>query len=200
MQLGALTRLRLSFLALGVLVLGPLCWVLASVEARLDAQRRLRHEVVADRIFDELERELTSVLAKSAQQPRLLSGRAPPVESWPPFVVGYINRTNRGNQLFTRTPHDPSGAARLHLAVNGIVTKVGPLALPALSPDTLGLAAPKADAMPVPPSGTVSHIDSFSGPEPAPAARMKPGVASQLDVLKNLNRANEQRQQDLGYR
>lgn len=200
MQLSALTRLRLAFLALGVLVLAPLCLLLASIETRLDAQRRLRHEVVADRIFDELERELTSVLAQSSQQPHLLSGRAPPVESWPPFVVGYIKRTNGANQLFTRAADDASGAARLHLAVNGILTKVGPAALPAISPGGLGLGAPKADDLSLRTPSTTSPVSNFQGPASAPAPKMRAGQVSQSDVLKNLNRAHEQRQQDLGYR
>jgi hypothetical protein len=199
MQLRALTRLRLAFLALGVLVLGPLSWLLASVEARLDAQRRLRHEVVADRIFDELERELTSVLAQSSQQPHLLSGRAPPVGSWPPFVVGYIKRDSGGNQFFTRAAGDPSGVERLQLAVNGILTKVGPVA-PTTTRGVPSRAVPKANDAPQPDARVAQPISNFVGPASAPAAKMVPGQASQSDVLKNLNRAHEQRQQDFGYR
>jgi hypothetical protein len=176
MHPSALTRLRLAFLALGVLVLAPLTWLLSSVEARLDAQRRLRHEVVADRIFDELERELTSVLAQSSLQARVPRGQRPPVESWPPFVVGYIQRASTGNQLFTRNEGSAVDAARLRLAADGILRKVGPVAGSELAPS------------------------NATEPIPAPAPKMRPGLASQSDVLKNLNRAHEQRQQDFGYR
>lgn len=199
MHLSALTRLRLAFLALGVLVLAPLTWLLASVEARLDAQRRLRHEVVADRIFDELERELTSVLAQSAQQARLGSGQRPATESWPPFVVGYVKRTGDGNQLFTRSAGDPKDADRLRLAVLGMLAKVGPVSTPALGPGGLGLAAPKANSAPSSLPRTSPPLSYFEQPALAPA-KMRPGRASQSDVLKNLNRAHEQREQDIGYR
>jgi hypothetical protein len=188
-------------------VLVPLAWLLTTVEARLDAQRRLRHEVVADRIFDELERELTSVLAQSSQQARLAPGQRPAAESWPPFVVGYVQRTKDGNQLFTRSGSGASDADRLRLAADGIVAKVGPVVTPPLAPGGLGAAAPSAIAEPVPimraaPGSFMSapRPANFNGPGPASAAKIRPGQASQSDVLNKLNRAHEQRQQDVGYR
>ena len=56
MDNAALKRLRLGFVLLGVLLLAPLYFVLRTTEARLEAQRRLRHEIVAARIFDEMDR------------------------------------------------------------------------------------------------------------------------------------------------
>lgn len=207
MHLDALTRLRLAFLALGVVVLGPLAWLLSSVEARLDAQRRLRHEVVAERIFDELERELTSVLGQGSLQARLPLGQRPPVESWPPFVIGYIQRASNGNQLFTRNASGPSDVARLRLAVDGMLKKVGPVAAPALPAGALGQGARRVDGeLPAGATGSETASASPAGPaRPAaaravsPAPKLRADQPSQADVLKQLNRANEQRQGS-GYR
>ena len=69
MRLSALNRLRLAFCGIGALLLGPLGLLAHSVNERLEAQRRLRHEVVADRIFDELERELTAMLTQEFARP-----------------------------------------------------------------------------------------------------------------------------------
>ena len=90
MRLRPLTRLRLYFFALGAVLLAPLGFLLSAMDDRVQAQRRLRHEVVAERIFDELERELTLVLESEALRPSSAYEAATRIEAWAPFVVGYV--------------------------------------------------------------------------------------------------------------
>src|SRR4051794_27330780 len=65
----ALTRLRIAFVLLAAALLAPLALLARSMELRFEAQRRLRHEIVAERIFDEMERELTALLATESARP-----------------------------------------------------------------------------------------------------------------------------------
>jgi hypothetical protein len=194
MHISALTRLRLAFLALGVLVLVPLAWLLDSLEARLEAQRRLRHEVVAERIFDELERELTNVLGQRSLQAGLPPGQRPAMQSWPAFVIGYVQRGRNGIELVSR--NGAGDSERLRFAADGILKAVG--AAPPAPPivrDALGRTSPKRDA--ASPADVSGQVPLSTPASPlrgvAPAPKIKPGKASQIDVLRNLNRAHEQR-------
>lgn len=94
MRLEPLTRLRLAFAALGVVLLTPLGFLLHSVNERIEAERRLRHQVVAERIFDELERELTTFLETEAERAAFKYARAKPSDPWASSVVGYFTIEN----------------------------------------------------------------------------------------------------------
>jgi hypothetical protein len=106
----ALKRLRLGFVLLGALLLLPLGFVLRAAEARLEAQRRLRHEIVAERIFDEMEHELGSLLANEQRRPSsAYDAENTRVSSWSPFVVGYFAGGRGGTRLLAA---DQLGSAR----------------------------------------------------------------------------------------
>ena len=110
----ALTRLRLAFLLLGAALLVPLGLLLRSVDARLEAQRRLRHELVAERIFDEMEGELTALLAREDARPSAAyAATSTRVENWAPFVVGYFTRDARGVQIVAKPQLEAARVNRL---------------------------------------------------------------------------------------
>jgi colicin import membrane protein len=110
----ALTRLRIAFLLLGAALLVPLGWLLRSVDARLEAQRRLRHELVAERIFDEMEGELTALLAREDARPSAAyAATSTRVENWAPFVVGYFTRDARGVQIVAKPQLEAARVSRL---------------------------------------------------------------------------------------
>lgn len=114
----ALTRLRLAFVLLAAALLLPLALLARSMEARLEAQRRLRHEIVAERIFDEMERELTSLLEiESARPTEAYSAASTRVERWAPFVVGYYTRDAAGVHIVAQSQIDGTRAARLWRAL-----------------------------------------------------------------------------------
>ena len=60
-----MTRLRVTFLALALLLLLPLGLLVGRALVSLANERELRHQIVAERIFDEMERELTALGAES---------------------------------------------------------------------------------------------------------------------------------------
>jgi hypothetical protein len=112
-RLRPLTRLRLAFLALGALLLTPLGFLLGAIEGRVEAQRRLRHEVVAERIFDELERELTALLAAESARPSSAYDEPTRSETWAPFVLGYFKIGTAGLELLAQDQLESERAARL---------------------------------------------------------------------------------------
>jgi hypothetical protein len=101
-------------LLLGAALLVPLGWLLRSVDARLEAQRRLRHELVAERIFDEMEGELTALLAREDARPSAAyAATSTRVENWAPFVVGYFTRDARGVQIVAKPQLEAARVSRL---------------------------------------------------------------------------------------
>ncbi len=88
-----LSRLRLGFVALGLALLATVGFLLGSALSRLDAQRRLRHQMVADRVFDEVEQELGSVLQHEVERPpEAYDASDTDPSRWGPFVLGYYRR------------------------------------------------------------------------------------------------------------
>jgi hypothetical protein len=185
-QLDVIARLRLSFLALGLLLLVPLGWLMHSVNVRVEAQRRLRHQVVAERIFDELERELTRVLEQESARPSSAFDQAMPSPSWEPYVVGYFTTDGAQNRLLDAQSLSPERRRRLSwaLAHDGVIQtrpkqQLGALEQSAPSPDDVT-------------AGSGAHAKAASAPSPAMKAG---GSLSPAEVLRKLNRAKDERQQ-----
>lgn len=98
-----LTRMRAAFVALGVVLLLPLALLVRSASARLEEQRRLKHEVVAERIFDELERELAALLERERERSSdAYAATNTRPSSWAPFVVGYFVHDAGGTHVTAR--------------------------------------------------------------------------------------------------
>lgn len=171
MHVRSLTRLRLRFVALGALLLTPLGFLLDAVDERVEAQRRLRHEVVAERIFDELERELTALLDAESARPSAAYDEPTQVEAWAPFVVGYFKLGAEGVELLARDQLDAARSARLTAALGTL-----------------------ADAKGQPPAPSAA-------PEPSSLARKTEfAPKSSPDVLQKLNRSQEERVRSNGSR
>jgi hypothetical protein len=95
-----LTRLRLAFVALGVVLLLPLALLVRSAAERLEEQRKLKHEVVAERIFDEMERELVALLERErARSSDAYAATNTRPETWAPFMVGYFVHDGAGARV-----------------------------------------------------------------------------------------------------
>jgi hypothetical protein len=89
----SLARLRWAFCALGAGLLIAVALLLHSALARLDEQRLIRHRMVAERVFDEVERELSSLLQLEAKRPsEAYDAQDTDPDNWAPFVVGYYRR------------------------------------------------------------------------------------------------------------
>jgi hypothetical protein len=174
-HLRPLTRLRLWFVALGVLLLTPLGFLLDAVDNRVEAQRRLRHEVVAERIFDELERELTALIDAESARPSAAYDEPTRVEAWAPYVVGYFKLGADGLELAARDQLGAARSARLTAALGTLADAKGQPPEPS---EALG-AASLPTTMPL----------------EAPAPRQKAfEPKSTPDVLQKLNRSQEERE------
>jgi hypothetical protein len=171
-----LTRLRLWFVALGVLLLTPLGFLLDAVGERVEAQRRLRHEVVAERIFDELERELTALIDAESARPSAAYGEPTRVDAWAPYVVGYFKLGAAGVELLARDQLGAARSARLTAALGTLADAKGPRPEPS---EELG-AAPLPTTL-LPTSLPPSRQKAFE-PKSSP------------DILQKLNRSQDERE------
>jgi hypothetical protein len=83
-------RLRTAFLTFGVLLVAGLVFLSYAMERRLKEARRDREEMVAARVFDEMEREISAFLEGEGERPHYLDFDDTNPEAWAPFVVGYF--------------------------------------------------------------------------------------------------------------
>ena len=79
-------RFRLLFLIVAVGLLAPLAVLVYRAQRSAALERRMRHQAVAERVFDEMERALSGVLERAEELPfdRFATGG-----EWP-FAVGYF--------------------------------------------------------------------------------------------------------------
>ena len=209
MSLGPLTRLRLAFVGLGVVLLAPLGFLLGAVDERIEAQRRLRHEVVAERIFDELERELTALLAAESARPSTAYDEPTQVDAWAPFVVGYFKAVPGRVELLAADQLDAARAQRLHEALGASEAPSAPR--PREAPGAS--EAPRAGSRPLPtaaePAGDTDFHALDMTLDPPPETQLSLGDVksttpdlprkksfpprSSPDVLQKLNRSQEER-------
>lgn len=182
MQLSAITKLRVAFVALGVMLFVPLGWLLHSVNVRVEAQRRLRHQVVAERIFDELERELTRVLADQSARPSSQFDSEIALSPSEPYVLGYF-KAQAGLRVVNVDP-DPERRLRVQKAV----VESGAL-LAAPQPQRIKPAAqPQLEKPSSPTERTNPEVGSEAPRQAAPTKSLSPA-----EVMRKLNRAGDER-------
>jgi len=91
-------RRRFVLVAVGVLV--PVALLVWRALGSVAVERRTRHEVVAERLFDEMERALSGLLAREEARPVEAYGVGGPVPLAPatdqPFVIGWFEIDPRG--------------------------------------------------------------------------------------------------------
>jgi signal transduction histidine kinase len=110
---GPLGQLLLSFVALALALVLTIGGLLHSALVRLEEQRELRHRVVAERVFDEVEREIGSVLQHEATRPSESYDAIDTDPSrWSRFVVGYYRR-EPGLTVLAESALDASRRSRL---------------------------------------------------------------------------------------
>ena len=170
MQSNALTRLRWAFLGLALILTVPLLWLVHSVNQKVEAQRRLRHQVVAERIFDELERELTRVLGQESLRPSAHFDQQGPPERWAPYVLSYFTQQHGEALLLKEKRLEPERRARVLATLSKL-------------PDSRRQVRPKV---------VDTEAQAQSPTRPAPATKAQAG-SNASDVLRQLNRAKDDR-------
>jgi hypothetical protein len=209
-RLRPLARLRLAFVLLAVLLLLPLALLLNAANERLEAQRLLRHQVVAERVFDELERELTLLLESESQRPSSAYAQDTSVGAWAPFIVGYFIVDSAGTRYAAEDQLQAVRRARLDAALSewhsGETAEPEKASqfeetesIPSLPPS---VGSRDADTLEDPAAKPGRVLGSSSGAEVKsrrPILREKAAAAraprSSPEVLRQLNRADEQRRQ-----
>ena len=166
-------RIRFALLAVALLV--PLTLLVDRVVRSLDLERRMRHQVVAERVFDEMERALSEVLDAEESRPsdKWLDVDAPTL----PFVVD-------------RFQIDPDGSVRAARGSGDVLTRiVGPFFRQA------AVAQDKAEAEPAQRAGSTVTVEELDGKvrAPAVAAEAAKSAPSAYDALRSLNKGAEQR-------
>src|SRR5690349_2542131 len=108
-------RLRLVFVLLSALLWVPLSCLVVFALRTVEQEEAGRYKAVADRIFDEMERELTALLRREEERSSAayvfdVPGRAAAVAAAAdnPFVLGYFERDARG--ALQHTPFRGGGA------------------------------------------------------------------------------------------
>lgn len=164
--------LRLTFVALGVLLLLPLYVLKGAIDSRIATQARLRHEVVAERIFDEFERELTRVIEREAARPSSAYDAPTDPAAWAPFVVGYYVVNDREPRFSVRDRANVKNRATIDARLGAL---------------QLGQAT-VLDAVPEQAVGEKDSVKSVVAPtSKSPPSRSSP------DVLRKLNVGSQQR-------
>lgn len=90
-------RLKLAFIAVGVVLLGTLGALATLAKSRLEEARREREEMVASRVFDEMEREVSAFLERENERPSYDQLEQTNPETWAPFLVGYFSEDELGD-------------------------------------------------------------------------------------------------------
>jgi hypothetical protein len=187
MRLSALNRLRLAFCGIGALLLVPLGLLAHSVNERLEAQRRLRHEVVAERIFDELERELTVVLSQEFARPSSAYDAASmDAAGVAPYVLGYFTKVDGRTNLLGGQKPDEEREQRTRWALEQWERR-----------GREGTSAP-APAVPAPTKETAPSAPEKGNGPASPASPVQPAPRSSPEILRKLNRSEKERS-DFGY-
>jgi hypothetical protein len=170
----SLRRVRIAFAACTSLLLLGTWALLNSALQRLEHERRLRHEVVAERVFDELERELSAYLERESARPSAVYEASSDVESWAPFVIGYFT-VDDAYHLVSREQLAPERARRIESA--------------------LAQVWPNPSSPPAPPTqeAPIAQKNKLDLRKLSPA-KLK-AVDNSPEVLRRLNRAQDTREE-----
>ena len=173
-------KLKVAFVSLGAFLLSGLVFLSLMIEARLEEARRDREEMVAGRVFDELEREVSAFLDSEAARPAYGDLDNTDPRSWAPFVVGYFREGNlqdgqRSRQLVAADGPTSENKRRTQWAMEQVLDAplAGPLkeqkeaedALDELSEKSLKKSAEGAAQG----SGSLSTPSGNLKPRPAPS-------------------------------
>lgn len=88
----SLVQVRVGFLLLGVALLTSLLVLSLLAARRLEEASRDREAMVASRVFDELEREVSTFLDEESERPPYQNLANTDPQAWAPFVVGYFKQ------------------------------------------------------------------------------------------------------------
>lgn len=170
-----MTRLRITLLLLALGIAAPAALIVQRAVASRDLENRYRHEAVARRAFDEMERALSDFIVREEARPiedYRRGGAEPFATAAEPFVLGWFVLGENGS---ARIVHAPRDAARALAAVDSTWTPAADL-----RDSARGLPAP----------GRTQRVGAKGEAESEAAEEDR---ASPYDVLSSLNKAQQRR-------
>lgn len=187
----SLRALRVAFLSLGIALLTSLFALYVFMQRRLDEARVEREQMVSSRVFDELEREISSFLDGESERAPYASLHQTNSASWAPFVIGYFKRDLANPEVVTRGGADSENHRRVNWALNQ--TKKGMAEIILRIP-----VKPKPTEEAQRTSGKLSPSSDPPSVQPkSPSSEPKVGQnkksSSGSDIIQRLNRAEERR-------
>lgn len=199
-------RLRAAFLLLGAILLLGLLFLSLAARERLREAQADREEMVASRVFDELEREVSAFLDGEAARPRYHSLASTDPASWAPFVVGYFKTDHGAEEIVAADGITSENKRRIRWALEqarpefvgdrAAASALAPGALPAAGEEHEAPQKETGQAAPAPVSPASPHRERQQKPsaksEGSLALESK-GNASGAEIIQQLNRAPELR-------
>ena len=194
-------RFRLLFLIFAVALLAPLAVLVHRAQRSAALERQMRHQAVAERVFDEMERELSGVLDSEEQQPFDRFGLD---RDWP-FAVGYFQidpdgsvqplRSGRSNEQTQRERDEleRTVAAYWREAGGGSDLEGAALWAPGAAPGGAAAAPEQPAAAQVPGTTVAVGAKGRSQPEARDEDAARQDVSA-FDALRSLNKAAVERQ------
>ncbi|HEX5067554.1 MAG TPA: histidine kinase dimerization/phospho-acceptor domain-containing protein [Myxococcota bacterium] len=182
-------RIRVALLLLSLAILLPVAVLTWRALHGLAYERAARHQVVAERTFEEMERVLSEFLAAEEARPSsdyrsfLSNGEPVPLAGLDaaPFVVGAFEIDAEGE---VHTPMPPERQDEIRRVLAAVEASYG--AAPAEMKLSLAPAAP-------PPGTTKPLADAVAGAEAPQEADAGKKEQSAYDVLQSFNRAASER-------
>ncbi len=198
-------KLKLAFISLGLFLLAGLVFLSLTIEARLQEARRDREEMVALRVFDELEREVSVFLDSEAARPAYDDLTETDPRSWAPFVVGYFREGQHSRQRVAADGPTSENKRRIDWAIEQVLgpssekgqkeelkkeQSDAPLLESAEKPSA-GSRSVEPSLQPGKPSAKMQlKLRPKPKPKPQPKAAKK---ASSASIIEQLNRAPSRR-------
>jgi len=193
-------RFRILFLAIAALVIVPVGLLVGRAIDSVALERRTQHEAVAERIFDEMERALSELLAREEERPfgqyshdYIPQGQASgtlvrsPLADPPslPYIVGYFQIDPDGK---IETPLQPSPRED---AQRTVLSDLEQAVMPYFRDGSRVARNRPAAASQVP--GSTVAVSDDSTRRTAQENQAAPSSASAFDALRALNKGIEQR-------
>jgi hypothetical protein len=193
----SVVKLRAGFVALAIVLLGGLLILSMAMKKRLEEARLQREEMVASRVFDELEREVSAFLDGESARQHYGSLQETDPKSWAPFVVGYFKVTQADPQVVGA---DEEATRRVRWALaqsDGFRAQRGAsnVSLPEVN-EALGSQGDAEGGGPTPVNPVAERAPPALSPAGSPEdkAQSKQKAATKgSEIIQQLNRAAERR-------
>ena len=187
----SIVRLRLIFLGAGLILVGAVLALSYVMHKQIKSAVRDREEMVALRVFDELEREISAFLdGENAREPyRNLPETNP--ELWAPFVVGYFTASAQGSTIVAADGATSENERRMNWSVERLEETLRTQARSTTTQPSLVRGAEQAPETSTAPAH--QELTPLAPEMEESSESSRSGAAPGSKIIDSLNRAPERR-------